>query len=270
VSLFAGIGGFDLGFERAGMRCVAQVEIDPFCRCVLAKHWPNVARYGDIRDVGKGRKYQLPSADVICGGFPCQPHSIAGKRRGAADDRDLWTEYRRIVDEYRPTWVIGENVLGIRTTILDQVLTDLESMDYSTVTLDLPACAFGAPHRRERIFIVAHANSKSGVLSISKDEEEGVYLGGVGKVWDATYANGKRLAEREAQPRLSPRSVERASLGDGGETHQWETEPGICRVVDGFPGRVDRVRALGNAVVPQVAEFIGIGIVQVMKGEKNE
>src|SRR5512139_283122 len=136
-SLFAGIGGFDLGLERAGMTPVWQVEIDPFCCKVLAKHWPNVTRYEDVRNVGRE---QLGTVDLICGGFPCQPHSLAGKRRGAEDDRDLWPEYRRIVGECRPRWVLAENVPGIRTTILDQVLSDLESLDYAARTLIVPAC----------------------------------------------------------------------------------------------------------------------------------
>ena len=145
--------GFDLGLERAGMTCVAQVEIDEWCQKVLKKHWPNVPKFGDIRHVGK---HNLPSADAIVGGFPCQPHSVAGKRKGAADDRNLWPEYLRIIKELKPRWVIGENVPGIITTYLDTVLSDLESENYEIATFNLPACGFDAPHRRERIFVVGY------------------------------------------------------------------------------------------------------------------
>src|SRR4030042_1871441 len=135
-SLFAGIGGIDLGFERVGMICKWQVEIDDFCNKVLEKHWPDVRRYRDVRDVGK---QNLEPVDLICGGFPCQPHSLAGKRKGKDDERNLWPEYLRIVRELRPAWVLGENVPGIRTTILDDILDDLEGLGYATRTFDIPA-----------------------------------------------------------------------------------------------------------------------------------
>ena len=223
-SLFAGIGGFDLGFERAGMRCLWQVEIDPFCQKVLAKHWPAVQRFEDVKNVGAGN---LQPVDVICGGFPCQPHSLAGQRKGAADDRDLWPEYRRIIAELNPAYVVGENVPGIRTTILDSVLSDLENLNYSWQSFVIPACAVDAPHRRDRVFIVAHADGnngqrRSGTLQMGREWSE-----------NETSANGDRIGT------------------------QWSVEPGICRVVNGVPNRVDRLRSLGNAVVPQVAEFIG-------------
>src|SRR5512136_1087486 len=134
-SLFAGIGGFDLGFERAGMQCLWQVEIDDYCQHVLAEHWPEVKRYGDVRECGS---HNLAAVDVICGGFPCQPHSVAGKRKGAVDDRDLWPEMRRIIAELQPTWVVAENVPGIRGTILDAVLADLEALAYETGTISVP------------------------------------------------------------------------------------------------------------------------------------
>jgi DNA (cytosine-5)-methyltransferase 1 len=264
ISLFTGIGGFDLGLDRAGMKCVAQVENNPFCQKVLQKHWPHIVRYGDIRDVGRNRKHNLPYADVICGGFPCQPHSQAGKRKGKADDRDLWPEYFRIVDEYRPNWVVGENVLGIRTTILDQVLSDLEGLGYSTVTIDIPACAFNAPHRRERMFIVAHAKSRARRLSISAWEAEAsLYPGRNGETWNVTDASGTGLSERKAQSNSPIRPTERTGLVDGREANYWQSEPGVCGVADGVPDRMDRIRTLGNAIVPQMSEFIGSGIVQI-------
>jgi len=155
-SLFVGIGGFDLGFERAGMTCTWQVEINDYCNKVLAKHWPDVRRYKDVRECGA---HNLEPVDVICGGFPCQPHSVAGKRKGAADDRNLWPEFLRVVREVRPTWVVAENVPGIVSLYLDTVLSDLEDIGYTATTFDIPACAFDAPHRRERIFVVANADT---------------------------------------------------------------------------------------------------------------
>ena len=137
------------------MRCLWQVEIDDYCSRVLAKHWPEVKRYGDIRECGR---HNLESVDVICGGFPCQPHSYAGKRKGKADDRNLWPEYLRLVQEIRPRWVVGENVPGLITTMLDEVLSDLEGEAYTCETLVIPAVAFDAPHRRDRVFIIASRN----------------------------------------------------------------------------------------------------------------
>ncbi|MFH1604807.1 MAG: DNA cytosine methyltransferase, partial [Pseudomonadota bacterium] len=131
-----------------------QVEIDDYCQRVLAKHWPNVVRYADVRECGR---HNLEAVDLIAGGPPCQPFSLAGKRNGEQDDRNLWPEMRRIVAELRPRWVLVENVPGIRNIYLDTILSDLEGMDYAAGTLDLPALAFGAPHIRHRLFIVAYA-----------------------------------------------------------------------------------------------------------------
>ena len=153
-SLFAGIGGFDLGLERAGMECKWQVEIDPFCLKVLEKHWPGVKRYGNVKTVGK---HNLEPVDLICGGFPCQPFSVAGKRGGREDNRYLWPEMLRVISEVRPTWVIGENVAGIVNMALDQVCSDLEGEGYEVQPFIIPACAVNAPHRRDRVWIVAHA-----------------------------------------------------------------------------------------------------------------
>jgi DNA (cytosine-5)-methyltransferase 1 len=153
-SLFSGIGGFDLGLERAGMEVKWQVEIDPFCNKVLAKHWPDVKRYGDIRNVGKDN---LESVDLICGGFPCQPFSSAGKQRGEADDRYLWPEMLRVISEVNPTWIIGENVAGIISMAIDQVLSDLEGLGFETQAVVVPACSLGAIHIRQRVWILAHS-----------------------------------------------------------------------------------------------------------------
>ena len=261
-SLFAGIGGFDLGLERAGMTCKWQVEIDPFCNQVLAKHWPDVPRYGDVRDVGR---HNLKPVDLICGGFPCQPHSHAGKRRGAADDRNLWPEYRRVVAELRPRYVLAENVLGIRTTILDQVLSDLESLAYTVGALVVPACAFDAPHRRERVFIVAYASGENGRYISSIDTIQGTLQT---SKWAegilATYRGSQDVADaqyqRFARPSEMPQQTGRQCVEGA---NWWAVEPDVGRVANGVPQRVDRLRALGNAVVPQVAEWLGRQILAV-------
>ena len=151
-SLFAGIGGFDLGLERAGMQCMWQVENDPFCISILEKHCAHVRRYKDVTTTTN-----LPAVDLICGGFPCQPHSVAGQRKGANDSRDLWKQFLRIIQECRPNWVLGENVPGIDTTILASVCSDLAHEGYSVTVFGITACSVGAPHRRERRFIVGYS-----------------------------------------------------------------------------------------------------------------
>ena len=156
-SLFSGIGGFDLGLERAGMTIKWQVEIDDFCNKVLEKHWPDVKRYRDIKEL---RGDELEPVDLICGGFPCQPFSAAGKRRSKEDDRYLWPEMLRVIRAVRPNWIIGENVAGIVSLALDDVLSDLESEGYACQSFIIPACAVNAPHRRDRVWIIAHARQQ--------------------------------------------------------------------------------------------------------------
>ncbi len=232
-SLFAGIGGMDLGLERAGMTCEWQVETDPFCNRVLEKHWPNVRRYGDVRAIGK---HNLVPVSLICGGPPCQPHSVAGKRRGAADDRDLWPEFLRVVTELKPTWTLFENVPGIKSIgvpiglshvvsraiarledgdeyvalftqqermYLNIVCEDLEAIGYQVVPLIIPAAAFGAPHLRYRVFVVAHSDDGGHGQLLQPERESGgqetPHAGGNGKVQPLADANETRLAQRQGK-----------------------------------------------------------------------
>jgi len=232
-SLFAGIGSFDLGLERAGMTCKWQVEIDPFCLKVLEKHWPDARRFEDVRNCGS---HNLETVDLVCGGFPCQPHSVAGKRRGKDDDRNLWPEFLRIVEEIRPAWVLAENVPGIVSLYLDTVLADLEGENYICWTFNIPACAFNASHRRERIFIVAHTQS--------------VRLQGGCERLRRVCGKGDDLYV----------SASGNKIEDAGS--EWVYEPDVGRVADGVPDRVHRLKSLGNAVVPQVAEWIGRQILE--------
>ena len=232
LSLFAGIGGFDLGLERAGMTVVGQCEIDPFCRAVLKKHWPDVPQFEDIRTL-KGE--QVGPVDLVCGGYPCQPFSTAGERRGAEDDRHLWPEMRRLVEELRPAWVLGENVAGHITLGLDQVLSDLDALSYATRAFVIPACAVDARHRRDRVWLVANASS----LGLEKQ-------GWVGK--------------RERPTQEGNRQANHAVDGC-----RWPVEPRVGRVAPRVPQRVDRLKALGNAVVPQVVELIGRSIMEAQR-----
>ena len=287
LDLFSGIGGFSLGLERTGgFKTVAFCEIEEFPRRVLAKHWPGVPIHQDVREL---RAEHVGAADVICGGYPCQPFSLAGKRGGAEDDRHLWPEMRRLVDELRPAWVIGENVAGHISMGLDDVLSDLASLGYAARAFAVPALAIGAPHRRERLWIVAHAARLQSGRQDQRTIGERVGAGGepfamadrasVGRGARRTrrpHPGGAREREQALQDVADAASVaqrEQANKANSvsacGDTRVelgcgswWEFEPDVGRVAHGVPARVDRLRALGNAVVPQVVEAIGRRILE--------
>jgi len=268
LSLFSGIGGFDLGLERAGMECAGQVEIDPFCQRVLAYHWPHVKRMGDIYEV-KGIEFGI--VGLVCGGFPCQPFSQAGQRKGAADNRYLWPEMFRIITACRPGWVLGENVVGITQMELDNVLSDLESEGYETRAFIIPACAVDARHERKRVWIVAHADRDRDSGRRGPDTKadripeisgEKVYSGmpcGTGEDVADTDRPGRGKQRRTGAVQQEFDSAQ-CACQDGAAV--WLPEPGVGRVADGIPGRVERLRGLGNAVVPQIVEIIGRYIIE--------
>jgi DNA (cytosine-5)-methyltransferase 1 len=253
-SLFAGIGGLDLGLERAGMVCKWQCEIDDYATRVLAKHWPDVPKFRDVRSVGADN---LPAVDLICGGFPCQDISNAGQRAGITGERSgLWTEYARIIRELRPRYVLVENVSALLIRGLSTVLGDLAALRYDAEWECIPAFAVGAPHRRDRVFVVAYTHQSERQTRCCNS------LGVAAPSQSPTRASGALPDTHD--PRLA--------FGQGSHRPQgartapnrcgwWNVEPGVGRVVDGFPARVDRLRGLGNAVVPQVAEFVGQQIV---------
>lgn len=241
IELFAGIGGIALAAEWACIETVAFCERDSFCQKVLKKHWPDIPIFDDVctlnRQVLEEKGVIEPggTVDIISGGFPCQPYSIAGKRRGKEDDRDLWPEMFRIIQELKPTWVVGENVANFANMELERTLTDLESEGYEAQTFIIPACAVGAEHRRDRVFIVAYSGSK---------RLEGI------------HNEGDRIA-------LQP--FEGAIPG-----YKRKATPRVLRRGDGVPNRVDRIRALGNAVVPQQIYPIFKYIMEIERGWVNE
>jgi DNA (cytosine-5)-methyltransferase 1 len=267
-SLFAGIGGMDLGLERAGMQCKWQVEINPFSVAVLQKHWPEVPKYGDIT---KLTGYELERVDLIAGGFPCQDLSNAGSGRGITGSRSgLWKEYLRLVRILRPRFVLVENVAALLERGIDVVLGDLAESGYDCEWDCLPAGAVGAPHIRDRIFIVAHAERDGWQQNATGRNSEFMGLGACkalaeGKPKATVFIRSGEGIPIWGSPRQSriPHADHRRQVDEWTELARfWATEPAVGRVVDGFSAGMDRIKACGNAVVPQVAEWIGRRIVE--------
>ena len=268
LDLFSGIGGFSLGLERTGgFETVAFCEYEDFPRRVLAKHWPDVPCFPDVREL-KGSDID-GAIDVICGGYPCQPFSTAGQRRGKEDDRHLWPEFNRLVAELRPTWVIGENVAGHISMGLNDVLSDLEGQGYACRTFVIPACAVGAPHRRDRCWIVAHAEKLQRNGGGKHRQQSAGQVPEPGKRGGAEFmADAKRIRQQgQGQSFVSGDCAEKGQ-GEANnavsvsEPGKWLPEPDVGRVANGVPRRVDRLKALGNAVVPQIPEMIGRAILE--------
>ena len=302
LSLFTGIGGLDLAAEWAGFKTVGQCEWADYPTKILEQHWPDVPRWRDIRTLTKDSFYErtgLRTVDVVSGGFPCQPFSVAGDRRGKDDDRYLWPEMLRVIQELQPSWVIGENVPGIVNLALDTVLTDLENQGYEAQCFLIPACGVDAPHKRFRVAIIAHAAGKRHGVNWTPndvaadggqgpDDRRGKTADdpgerredkpGMGRMADGihesaheidTDTDSNGLPGRVFEPILDTtftscssreRERERAARvrwaaaefrGSQPPWENWLPEPGVGRVSNGVPNRVDRIKALGNAVVPQ-------------------
>jgi DNA (cytosine-5)-methyltransferase 1 len=233
LSLFAGIGGLELGLERAGMTTVGQVEINPFARSVLERHWPEVPRHDDVRTAPTWwASQQRPQVDVVCGGFPCQPFSTAGRRRGIADERWGWPWMADVIRLVGPRYVLVENVAALLndTDAFGWLLGDLATLGFDARWGVLPACAVGAPHTRDRLFLLAHTHRLDGAPRLGIGQE------------------GRPLPgrNRSANPWTHPIDGFMAAT----------PQPG--RVADGLPRGLDadRVTALGNAVVPAVTEYL--------------
>lgn len=309
LSLFSGIGGLDLAAEWAGIKTVGQCEWAEYPIKVLEKHWPNVPRWKDIRTLTGDSFYERTgrrTVDIISGGFPCQPFSVAGKQRGKEDDRYFWPEMVRVIKELRPTWVVGENVAGIVRMALPDILSELEACGYRTRTFLIPACAVGARHRRYRVAIVANTESKfERRLSVGEEPEKPGLVSGCENVGH-TYGAGLQTERTKQQPTRASRTGKNVQYSDSAGrkkqytaaqpnktrltgwryserknesrewatesimdrmanglpdwmdgdldfiiNHYWDKEPDIPRIAAGIEHRVDRLKCLGNAVVPQ-------------------
>lgn len=235
LSLFSGIGGLDLGLDRAGWTCVGQVELDAYCRTVLDHHWPEVPKHDDVRTApGWWTSEPRPAVRLVAGGFPCQPFSTAGLGLGTGDPRWGWPWFRAVVRAVRPQYVLLENVaaLVVEQQFADafgRVLGDLAEDGFDADWTVLSACALGAPHARERLFLVAHS-------AVPDGQDAG------------------RYGARPRRERPEPRGSRRSTWRDG-----WLPEPAMDRVAHGVPRRlvVDELHGLGNAVVPAVGELVG-------------
>jgi len=243
LDLFSGIGGFSLGLEATNyFETVAFCEIDKYCQKILRKHWSDVPIFEDIKKLnGK----ELPKIDVITGGYPCQPFSVAGHQKAEQDSRHLWPEYFRLIKELRPTWVIGENVSGHIKLGLDTVLTNLEGEGYSTRTFSISASSVGAKHKRERIWIIGHNKKNSDYVPNSNCERQ-------------ISTETSRDNEKDQQKSLDQFFRRCGSIfGRQDLQRDWTHEPDVDRVAHGISDRVDRIKCLGNAVVPYIPFLIG-------------
>lgn len=263
-SLFSGIGGFDLAAEWMGWENVFHCENNTFCQKILKHYWPNAISYGDITktdfSIHRGQ------IDIVTGGFPCQPFSSAGKRKGTKDDRHLWPEMLRTIREIQPQWIVGENVFGIINwsggMVFEQVQSDLEAEGYESQAYVLPACATNAPHRRNRVWFVAHSNrqrsngNENEVLANKRhNAQHDTRQGVVNRITSNPNGLGRKggikgLQATQRQGYDSSYSSERELR------NSWERDdlpaPTIIGMDDGLPEDLDRIKALGNAVVPQV------------------
>lgn len=280
LDLFSGIGGFSLGLERAGMRTVAFCEIDPYCRKVLAKHWPGVAAHTDVT----ARDFVEGEADIISAGFPCQDISLAGDGAGLAGARSgLYRHVIRAIRLVRPRFAVLENVAALLSRGMGTVLGDLAEVGYDAEWHCIPASAVGAPHRRDRVWIIADTGGEQ------HQSDRTPFSGAIAE--ELSRATSNADGQRELQPKGSepdkrrwPRhmgseipyadssrlSIARPDGADGQQSWRmpsagdwWAVEPDVGRVAHGIPGRVDRLRQLGNSVVPQIPEIIGRAIMRV-------
>lgn len=275
-SLFSGIGGLDLGLERAGMTVRWQSEIDPYACKILKKHWPEVLNHGDIKQIDWRT---VEPVDVICGGYPCQPFSTAGKRRGTNDPRHLWPWVRDAISALRPRYAILENVRGHLSMGGTTVIGELAEIGYDAEWRVVSAAGLGAPHRRDRIIIVAYPNSNHEPNEPKHGQSQrlvadagqqfgngGGHQHGTGTVRERETVqkqvdrSNSNVAHTNNCGHVYASEAQQSDIGRRCATsgrQQWEVEPDVGRVADGVSHRVDRLRGLGNAVVPQVAEYIG-------------
>jgi DNA (cytosine-5)-methyltransferase 1 len=276
-SLFSGIGGFDLAAERAGIKNIFQVEVDEFCQQVLSKNFPDTEKYKDIYEFD-AKKYR-GRIDIISGGFPCQPFSQAGKRKGREDERILFPEMLRVIREIEPTWVLAENVYGILTIhngeYFEEVCSQMEGIGYEVLPIIIPASSINAPHRRYRVWIIAHARRRDGKGETNENQfTEPIGSGNAIKLERSIGRNKLRTIadtdswrnKRHERKSFEERAITRSSSK---WTEKWiEVAARICRVDDGLSRGMDRrkrLKSLGNSIVPQVAELL----FRIIKQEKT-
>ena len=340
LDLFSGIGGFSLGLESAGVaKTVAFCDYEKWCQKVLKKHWPHVPIYGDVKELTHERLKAdgIDTVDIITGGYPCQPFSVAGSQKGEQDPRHVWPEMFRLVQELRPVFVIGENVSGHIKLGLDTVLEDLESEGYTARTFSISAASIGANHKRERIWTLAYSNDKrlrarfgrsnydyekkGRVWSFDRgrsesDDEWSDFASTKNEDLDVANSNGSEQTERRQHSNVEEESYGERDLEGGGRTNGgkgrirttgqgsknyvadtnskrgrlwetggedakdvgqsprgqetlgwWDVEPDVGRVAHGVPQRVDRLKGLGNAVVPQIPFLLGLTIREMIENE---
>jgi DNA (cytosine-5)-methyltransferase 1 len=275
VDLCSGIGGFALGFEWAGLsKPVMFCDIEPWSRQILAKHWPDVPIEEDVK-VLANEPERIPECSILTAGYPCQPFSQAGKRRGEEDDRHIWPYIRKIVAQKRPTWCVFENVYGHLSVGLDTVLSNLEADGYAARPFIVPACGVDAAHRRDRIWIVGYSeHNGSSTPEIARGVAETGQRSSQGQIeaeqsaragkprGDEDVANTERDGYVWGNGQLET-TTQQNNAGRGeknGRWERWEAEPCVGRVANGIPNRVDRLKGLGNAIVPQIAMQIGLTI----------
>jgi len=300
LDLFSGLGGFSLGLERTGhFKTVAFCDNDKYSRLILDKHWKGTKVYEDIRQITKEQfdADGIEYPDIITGGFPCQPFSIAGKQKGTSDDRHLWPEMFRIIKTFQPRFVIGENVRGIVNIqdglVFETVCTDLESEGYEVQPFNIPAAGVGAPHRRERIWFLAIredvantiGNDEGEEISRGNEEEDFVqeehrkndhssrFSSGASAIRSSDHGHETDVANTESSigdelqvdtrdGKFETQEIPRDGSSLRREGSWWDVEPNVGRVAHGISGRVYRLKGLGNSIVPQIAEEIGKAIIK--------
>jgi DNA (cytosine-5)-methyltransferase 1 len=283
IGLFEGVGGFSLAARWMGWETIAWCEWNEYCQKILKQHFKEAQGHGDITQtdftIYRGQ------CDIVTGGFPCQPYSLAGKRKGKEDERHLWPEMLRAIQEIQPRWVIGENVPGLLNwnngMVLNEIKTDLENEGFEVLPpVILPACSINAPHKRDRVWIIAHsnnagANNGSGTNREWQKENEGRQ----GQPQFEYRTDGSNGVDTNTDNKGLQRSKEFGGIREIGQNGNkqfagcvpptWEkfpTQPPICGGDDGFPNRVDRIKALGNAIVPQVAYQL-YRVIKLMEAE---
>lgn len=262
VDLFSGIGGFALAAEWAGWTTRLFCEIDLFCRDVLSRHWSDVPCHGDIRSLTAARlrdEHGIGEVDLLTGGFPCQPWSAAGSRKGADDDRHLWPEMFRVIQETRPRYVLGENVRGLVKAGLDDIVDDLESEGYACEAMVIGAVAVNAPHRRDRVWILANDTRASPPKTLVPLER--LPPPSRSGVTQASFLDEPPPAAPLAC-RADPRLLDPRWQGDPLAAWDGNWEEGVSRTAEREPQRVAKLKALGNAVVPQVPYVILMSLLE--------